>query len=106
MSGDHKDDCDLGSQKNKAPLHTDQLPRLARIAGQIEGIKKMIEEQRPCPEIITQIRATRSAMKAVKANIFARHLTHCVCDTMSASSEDERMKHADELVKVFKSFED
>ena len=41
----------------KHPSHLENIPRLNRIAGQIEGIKKMIEEGRYCPEIISQLRA-------------------------------------------------
>ena len=53
----------------KHPSHIENIPRLNRIAGQIEGIKKMIEDGRYCPEIISQLRAVRAAVKAVESNI-------------------------------------
>lgn len=88
------------------PDHLDQLPRLARIAGQIEGVRKMIEERRHCDDIITQIRAIRSALKSVKGNIFSKHLTSCIADTLSTKSSDEREKHADHIMKMFKGYDD
>lgn len=93
-------------ENDDLPDHLDQLPRLARIAGQIEGVKKMIEERRPCEEIITQIRAIRSALKSVKGNIFAKHLTSCVATTLAAKTQDERGKHADYIVKMLKGHDD
>ena len=58
----------------KHPSHIENIPRLNRIAGQIEGIKKMIEDGRYCPEIISQLRAVRAAVKAVESNILQKHL--------------------------------
>ena len=62
--------------ENHNPNHMENIPRLNRIAGQIEGIKKMIADGRYCPEIISQLRAVRSAVKAVESNILQKHLQH------------------------------
>ena len=51
------------------PNHSENLPRLNRISGQIDGIKKMIEEERYCLDIVNQIKAVRSALKSVEKNI-------------------------------------
>jgi DNA-binding FrmR family transcriptional regulator len=51
---------------------------LNRIAGQIEGIKKMVDEGRYCPEILSQLRAVRSAVKGIETEILRRHLSSCV----------------------------
>ena len=58
--------------------HMENMPRLNRISGQIEGIKKMIEEGRYCTDIISQLRAVRAAVKAVESNILQKHLQNCV----------------------------
>ena len=50
------------------PNHSENLPRLNRISGQIDGIKKMIEEERYCLDIVNQIKAVRSALKSVEKN--------------------------------------
>lgn len=83
--------------------HTAELPRLNRIAGQLEGVKKMIEERRYCPDILTQMRAVRSALRSVEANILERHLQHCVAAAFD--SEEERRKKIAELKELFNRFE-
>ncbi len=86
------------------PNHMENIPRLNRIAGQIEGIKKMIQDGRYCPEIISQLRAVRSAVKAVEFNILQKHLQQCVAQSF-ASGEDRDKKIA-ELKMLFDKFDD
>ncbi len=91
-------------EKQNNPNHTDNIPRLNRIAGQIEGVKKMIEDGRYCPEIIIQLRAVRSALKAVESNILHKHLQHCVAQSF-ASKKDKEQK-IEELKMLFDRFND
>ena len=86
------------------PSHMENMPRLNRISGQIEGIKKMIEEGRYCPEIISQLRAVRAAVKAVESNILQKHLQYCVAQSF-ASNEDKEKKIA-ELKMLFDKFDE
>ena len=86
------------------PCHKDDIPRLNRISGQIEGVKKMIEEGRYCPEILSQLRAVRSAVKAVETRILERHLKHCVAQ--SFATDKEKDKKIDELLALFNRYED
>ena len=65
---------DMNSKKSENPNHKHEIPRLNRAIGQLEGIKKMIEEQRYCPDIIVQLKAVRSAIKHVESNILKTHL--------------------------------
>lgn len=95
----HDCGCDIGFNAD----HTAELTRLNRIAGQLNGIKKMIEEHRYCPDILTQMRAVRSALRSVEANILERHLQHCV--TASFDSEKDRQKKIAELKDLFNRFE-
>ncbi len=83
----------------KNPSHADNLPRLNRISGQIDGIKKMIEDERYCIDIINQIRAARSALKAVEMNILNKHLMHCVAHSLG--SAPEALQKAEELKNLF-----
>lgn len=83
------------------PHHTSQISRLNRIAGQVEGIKKMIEQNRPCPDILIQLRAVRSAVKAVEGNILHKHLHCCIADSMSGERKDEKIN---ELQMLFDRF--
>ena len=54
------------------------LKRLRRIEGQVRGLQKMIEEDRYCPDIITQIQAVRSSLASLQAVLLQGHLEHCV----------------------------
>ncbi len=86
------------------PNHLENIPRLNRIVGQIEGIKKMIEEGRYCPDIIYQLRAIRSAVKAVESNILQKHLQTCVAQ--SFASIEDKDKKIEELKNLFNRFDD
>ena len=55
----------METEKTTVTTHTGTLNRLARIAGQINGIKRMVEDEKYCIEIITQIQAARSALRSV-----------------------------------------
>ena len=86
------------------PNHSDEIKRLNRIAGQVEGIKKMIEDKRYCPEILTQLRAVQSATKSIESNILSRHLKACVNDALKKESQSSEDK-IDELISLFKRFD-
>lgn len=84
--------------------HSENMPRINRIAGQIEGIKKMVAEERYCIDIINQIRAARSALKSLETNILNRHLMHCVAQ--SFNNPQEAQKKLEELNKLFARIDD
>ena len=110
------DDCHCGEDGKKCccgekckcgqemPNHGENLPRLNRISGQVEGIKKMIEEGRYCMDIIIQIKAARSALKSVEKNILKKHLQHCVAAAFS--SNEAREEKIDELIALFEQSDD
>jgi DNA-binding FrmR family transcriptional regulator len=80
------------------PSHQDQLVRLNRVSGQIDGIKKMIEQGRYCLDIMNQISATRAALKAIELNILQKHLNTCV---MQALSDEEKSLKISEIERLF-----
>ena len=88
------------------PCHKAELGKLNRVAGQIEGIKRMIEEGRYCTEIIAQMRAARAAIKSLEANILETHLGHCVSDALEAGNRKEAQEKINELKDLFKRFDD
>ena len=95
-----KQDC----CEEQFPDHKGELPRLNRISGQVEGIKRMIDERRYCPDILIQIRAIRSALSAIEANILEAHLDSCVVSVFSANDENEKNKKIAELKDLYKRF--
>ena len=84
------------------PDHSKQIPRLNRASGQINGVIKMIEDNKYCPDIITQLQAIRSAVKAVEANILDAHISNCVRDAVLSDKESDANKKIEELIKIFK----
>jgi len=84
------------------PSHKATLNRMARIAGQVEGIRRMIEEEKYCIDIITQIQATRSALHAVELQILQKHMSHCVQEAFTSGSTEEANQKLEELLGVMK----
>ncbi len=88
----------------QTPKHRDSLPRINRIAGQINGIRSMIEEGRSCTDIMIQLRAVRSALKSVESHILNTHLQQCVAESLGGQT-DARQK-IEELQTIFNRFDD
>lgn len=99
-----KKDSDCCAEMKQHPDYSKEVSRLNRIAGQVEGIKKMIAERRYCPEILNQLRAVRSAVNSVEANILETHLDACVADALSAGNEKERKQKMSELKELYKKY--
>ena len=70
----------------------DLLKRLRRIEGQVRGIAQMVEEDRYCIDVLTQISAATKAMQSVALGMFDDHLRHCVADAVAAGGADAEVK--------------
>ncbi len=84
----------------KYPCHNDEKIRLNRIIGQLQGVKKMIDEQKYCPDILSQIQAARGALQSISARVLEKHIRNCVYQ--SFENEEERDKKIAELIYIFK----
>lgn len=82
--------------------HTKHLPRIKRIEGQIRGISKMVEEERYCVDILTQIKAVRSALKSLEGKILEEHMNHCVHKAVSSGNQKESALLIEELMTLIK----
>jgi DNA-binding FrmR family transcriptional regulator len=91
--------------KKEHPSHHHQLTHLNRVSGQIEGIKRMIEEGRYCPDILNQLHAVRSAIKSIELRILDTHLSSCVTDACLSNDQEEQRKKIDEIRELIKRFE-
>ncbi len=67
--------------------------RLARIEGHVAAVRAMVEEGRPCPDVLTQLAAVRAALDQVGRLVLSDHLAHCVVD--AARRGDARRTLAD-----------
>ena len=77
------------------------INRLSRITGQLEGIKKMIDEDRYCGDILIQLSAAESALKSVGCNILNTHMKTCVKEKIMEGN-DEVLDELMELIKRLK----
>ena len=69
------------------------LKRLSRIEGQVRGLMRMIEEERYCIDIVTQIAAVRAALRRVEEEVLRDHIAHCVEHAIvSGNAADQRRK--------------
>ena len=74
--------------------------RLNRIEGQVRGIARMLEEDRYCIDVVTQISAVRAALKRVEEEILKDHVGHCVERAIQSGNKEEQRQKVAELVDV------
>src|SRR4051812_8453731 len=85
--------------------HKDQLlKRLARIEGQVRGIAKMIDEDRYCIDVLTQLGAVDTALEAVALKVLDDHVQHCVAGALASGDAGEAQAKADELLEAVQRF--
>jgi DNA-binding FrmR family transcriptional regulator len=75
--------------------------RLARIAGQVAGIQRMVDEDRYCIDIVMHVSAARSALAKVAEAVLAQHFETCLVDTFESGTPRDRRQKVQELMKVF-----
>jgi DNA-binding FrmR family transcriptional regulator len=75
---------------------------LKRIEGQVRGVQKMVEDDRYCIDVVTQIEAVRAALSRVEADLLRQHLQHCVHKAMHSKDTGEQSRVIEELVGVFR----
>ncbi len=74
--------------------------RLSRIEGQVKGIKKMIEEDKYCNDVLIQLSAIENSIKSLSNHILEKHLYSCVTNDL----EKGNLEIIDELISLFKKF--
>ncbi len=76
------------------------LKRLSRIEGQVRGLARMVEEDRYCIDIVTQISAVRAALRRVEEEVLRDHITHCVEHAIASGDAAEQRRKVAELMDV------
>ncbi len=74
------------------------VTRLKRIEGQVGGLLPMVEEDRYCIDVLTQINAVRAALHKVEEQILRDHVSHCVADAFASGNAIEQRRKVEELV--------
>lgn len=86
--------------REQFPDHQNQIVRLAKIEGQIKGIRKMIEERRYCMDIVQQIKAVTSGLKQIQMGVLEKHLHTCVHEAVASRKPDLFAEKVDEIMAV------
>lgn len=76
------------------------LNRLNRIEGQVRGVARMVERDRYCIEVLTQLQAIRAALARVETEMLKDHLGHCIEGAIVAGDVSEQRRKAAELVEL------
>lgn len=74
--------------------------RLNRIEGQVRGLSRMLEEDRYCIDVVTQISAVRAALRRVEEEVLRDHVTHCVEHAITSGDAGEQRRKVAELMDV------
>ena len=77
-----------------------QLARLSRIEGQVRGVARMVDEDRYCIDIVTQIAAVRAALRRVEEEILRDHVAHCVEHAITSGNKADQREKIAELMDV------
>lgn len=76
------------------------MKRLARIEGQVRGLQRMVDENRYCIDIVTQISAVRAALQRVEQEILTDHVAHCVEHAISSGDRHDQRRKVAELLEI------
>jgi CsoR family transcriptional regulator, copper-sensing transcriptional repressor len=74
--------------------------RLGRIEGQVRGLSKMVDEDRYCIDIVTQISAVRAALRRVEEEVLRDHVAHCVEHAITSGNKTDQREKITELMEV------
>lgn len=84
-----------GYTKDKKSIQT----RLRRIEGQVRGIHNMVEEDRYCIDVLTQVNATRAALESVALQLLADHTEHCVTEAIRSGKGASKVRELNNAVE-------
>jgi CsoR family transcriptional regulator, copper-sensing transcriptional repressor len=84
-----------GYSKDKTRIQA----RLRRIEGQVRGIEKMVDDDRYCIDVLTQVNAVRAALESVALQLLADHTEHCVAEAIRTGGGDAKVRELNEAVQ-------
>jgi len=80
------------------------ISRLKRIEGQVRGIQRMLDENRYCIDVLTQISAIHESLRKVSEALLRDHLDHCVTNAIDSGDRREKQRIYDELADLFNKY--
>jgi DNA-binding FrmR family transcriptional regulator len=105
MKHEHTAACACGTEGRKAvgvdaEVKERNLKRLRRIEGQVRGLQRMVDEDRYCADILTQISSVHEALRGVGRELMRNHLKHCAATAIRSGGDAEAEAMYDELVEM------
>jgi CsoR family transcriptional regulator, copper-sensing transcriptional repressor len=80
------------------------VKRLHRIEGQVRGIERMVEDDRYCIDVLTQIAAVNTALESLAFKVLDDHVNHCVTDALASGNPEEAAAKSKELMEAVQRF--
>jgi CsoR family transcriptional regulator, copper-sensing transcriptional repressor len=104
-AGDQGSICEMDEPGRKAvgvetEIKASNLRRLRRIEGQVRGLQRMVDEDRYCTDILTQVSSVQEALRSVARALMRNHLTHCATHAIQSGSTKQRKEMYDELLEM------
>ena len=100
---DEKNECCCHKTKERSGKeYKDLINRLSRIEGQIRGIKRMVEEDAYCPDILIQVSAANAALNSFNKVLLSNHIRTCVADDIRAGKDETINELVNTLQKLMK----
>ena len=90
---------------SKHPSHEKQLGKINRAIGQLEAVKRMIEDRNYCIDIINQLRAARNAAKGIELSVLETHMNACVRGACCGEDETLQEERFAEIITLLKKYE-
>lgn len=97
-----KENCCMKHKHREEKEYKDLIKRLNRIEGQVKGIKNMVEEERYCIDILTQVSAIQAALNSFSKELFTNHVKTCVVDKIKSGDEEVIDELCNTLQKLMK----
>ncbi|MCL9682886.1 metal-sensitive transcriptional regulator [Legionella maioricensis] len=85
--------------------HTKERSRINRAVGQLQGIKRMIEKEQYCVDILSQLRAVRNAIKSIELSVLKTHIMGCIADGFCSQDEARKVERIHEIMELLKKYE-
>lgn len=96
--------CESGAGRKAAgvdpELKESNQKRLRRIEGQVRGLQKMVDEDRYCADVITQIASVQEALRGVARNLMKNHLRHCAAKALASGKKEQSEAMYEELLTL------
>ena len=96
-----RSNMEKGALQHNSAAKDGLLLRLRRVEGQVRGVQKMVDEERYCPEVLTQMSAIHESLRAVERILMKNHLQHCTTEALRSGDAKKAQRTYDELTELF-----